>query len=225
MIEQTTLEHHIQKHIFSVLMLQKYARFRDMRPEGTDTNLYSYHLKLMQKRGFIRKKIDGYTLAKKGFLYMDRITTKTLDVRLQPKIISMLVVQNSNGDLLLYKRFRQPHANQWTLPYGKVHVDDKTLHMAASREMKEKLQSVEHKPRHVGDCYIRILDEGEIILSTLAHIFRFECDSIVENERLKWVRPHKLAQYTLAPAVEQIVTRCFFNDPFFFEEYEEELIQ
>ncbi|HEY1085786.1 MAG TPA: NUDIX hydrolase [Candidatus Saccharimonadales bacterium] len=221
MIEQTTIEHHIQKHIMGILMRQKYARFRDLRPENVETNLYSYHLKLLQKQGFVLKDGSGYTLGKKGALYVDRITTNTLDVRIQPKIITMLVVQNSEGELLLYRRVRQPYADQWTLPYGKVHVDDKTIEQAAKREAYEKIGLDSPQVRHVGDCYIRNSDGGEIVTSTLAHVFRFESDDIVLRDRLMWVKPHKLSLYNPAPGIERIVARTFFNDPFFFEEFEE----
>ena len=50
-------------------------------------------------------------------------------------------------------------------------------------------------------------------------------DDITPHERLIWARPHKLAQYTLAPAVEQIVARAFFRDPYFFEEFDDVLDQ
>ena len=43
------------------------------------------------------------------------------------------------------------------------------------------------------------------------------------SEELVWARPHRLAEYDLAPAVEQIVARTFFRDPFFFEEFVAEL--
>jgi hypothetical protein len=33
------------------------------------------------------------------------------------------------------------------------------------------------------------------------------------------VHPRKLHTVTLGPAVEQIVARTFFRDPFFFEEF------
>ena len=225
MIDQFVPEHHIQKYILNVLMHQKYARFRDMRPTNVDTNLYSYHLKLMQKRGFVEKTDDGYTLAKNGLIYVDRVSTKSLKYRSQPKIIIMLVIQNSDGDLLLWRRKRQPFLDLWTLPMGKLHIDDESIEAAAKREMDEKLDLAGLTPQHAGDCYIRILDKNEMIMSTLAHVFYLETDKIVEHERLMWVRPHKLANYDLAPAVEQIVTRTFFRDPYFFEEYEIELIQ
>lgn len=223
MIEQLRVEHHIQKHIVSVLMHQKYARFRDLRPKNVDTNLYSYHLKTLQKTGFVTKSDGGYTLGKKGLLFVDRVSTASLNVRTQPKIITMLVIQNSDGDVLLFRRKRQPYTDQWTLPYGKLHIEDKTVLAAAQREAAEKLGLTDQPMTHAGECYIRITDEDEIVMSTLVHVFYFETDAIATHERLMWARPHKLAQYDLAPAVEQIVTRTFFRDPHFFEEFTAEL--
>lgn len=221
MIDQTTLQHHIQKHIIGVLMYQKFARFRDLRPPKVDTNLYSYHLKLLQKAKLIEKTTEGYTLTKKGILYIDRVTTSTLDVRSQPKIITMLLVQNSDGDILLFRRRRQPYTNTWTLPYGKLHIDDRSLLEAAHREADEKLELKNQTIAHAGDCYIRIRDGEETLMTTLAHIFRLYSDEVELNDYLQWVQPHKLHSIKLAPAVEKIVARAFFKDPYFFEEFEE----
>lgn len=219
MIEQAKLEHHIQKHIIGVLMHQRYARFRDMRPPKTDTNLYSYHLKLLQKNDFVTKTSVGYTLGKNGLLFVDHVSTESLNVRTQPKIITMLVIQNGDGDILLWRRQRQPFLDQWTLPYGKVHIDDTTALAVAQREAKEKLQCETLTLGHAGECYIRVMDRGEVMMSTLVHVFRGETDEIVPTDRLIWARPHKLSQYDLAPAVEEIMTRTFFRDVHFFEEY------
>jgi len=221
MFDQKPLDHHIQKHIVGVLMHQKHARFRDMRPPKVDTNLYSYHLKLLQKNGFVDKTPDGYCLGVNGVVFVDRVNVKSLKVRTQPKIVTMLVIQNSDGDVLLFKRKRQPFTDTWTLPYGKLHIDDNTIETAAQREAAEKLNLKAVSPQHAGECYIRIRHEGEVIMSTLAHVFYLETDDITETDRIKWARPHKLSQYDLAPAVEQIVARTFFRDPYFFEEYTE----
>lgn len=221
MIEQLTLDHHIQKHIITILMHQKYARFRDMRPKNVDTNLYSYHLKLLLKREFATKTTHGYTLGKAGILYVDRVSTNTLRVRSQPKIVTMLVVQNGEGDILLYKRARQPFTDQWTLPYGKIHIEDRTVIRSAKRECEEKLGLMNQTVEHAGEVYIRIIDKEIIMMTTLVHVFRLESDAVELNDRLSWARPHKLSEYDLAPAVEKIVTRTFFRDPYFFEEFEE----
>ena len=107
----------------------------------------------------------------------------------------------------------------WTLPNGKLHMDDSSLHDAAKREAKDKLGIEQHEMRHAGDCYLRVTDGDEIVTMTLVHVFAFERDDIPLTDTLQWVRPHKLQQYELAPCVEQIVARTFFKDPFFFEEF------
>lgn len=219
MIEQSQVTHHIQKHILSVLLHQKYTRFRDLRPPRIDTNLFTYHLKLLQKSAFVHKTDAGYTLGPKGLEYVDRVNEDKLFVRTQPKIVTMLVVQNSNGDVLLQRRLKQPYIETWTLPYGKLHIEDASLREAAVREAHEKLGVQDAPVEHAGDCYIYVKSGGEVLSSTLVHVFRFESDDIEQSDTIHWARPHKLSQYELAPAVEQIVARTFFRDPFYFEEF------
>lgn len=220
MVESTSLNHHIQRHIIDVLMFHEVARFRDLRPPKTDTNLFTYHLNTLVKTGMVSKVEGGYTLSIEGLSYVDRVSTEKKAIRTQPKIINMLLIQNSDGDVLLQKRNKQPYINMWTLPYGKLHIDDGTLKQAAQREAKEKLGLEDQELRHVGDCYIRVKTADGILSTTLAHVFSFNRDDIEVSDEIVWARPHKLNQYRLAPAVESIVARGFFNDPFFFEEYD-----
>lgn len=220
MHERFAIKHHIQRHIVDVLTHTRYARFRDLRPAKIDTNLYAYHLKLLQKKGYIHKAREGYTLGRNGLLFVDRTDTVTPNIRTQPVGIMMLVVQNSNGDLLLVRRARQPFVDTWTLPYGELHIEDRSVLLAAERIVQQKLGIKPAAIRHVGDCYIRGMEGANVMMSTHAHVCRFETDAIESTDSIQWVRPLKLGQFELAPAVEQIVTRAFFGDVFFFEEYE-----
>ncbi|MCA9336793.1 NUDIX hydrolase [Candidatus Saccharibacteria bacterium] len=245
MFEQATIQHHIQRSIVSVLTKQEFARFRDLKPTNVDTNLFSYHLKLLQKAGFIAKTEQGYTLAEKGLQYVDRANTAEMKLRSQPKIITMLLIQGGYGKVLLQKRAKQPYINTWTLPYGKMHIDDESVLAAARRESQEKLGFDPHKMRHVGECYIVVgrsikvateapsagtFTDGDTVpvhtkhmlqieSRTLAHIVRFETDAIAASDTLQWVEPLNLPKLKLAPAVEEIVSRSFFGDEFFFEEF------
>lgn len=221
------VEHTLQKHILSVLLYHNVARFRDFRLARVDTNLMAYHLKLLVKAGYVHKLSTGYTLAPKGLEYVDRANATTLFIRTQPKIITMLVVQNDEGDVLLQRRAKQPYIDTWTLPYGKVHIDDPSLLQAAQREAFEKLGLSAQPMQHAGDCYIRVYTPGEaasreLLSTTLAHVFFFESNAIQPTGSLQWVRPHKITHLKLAPAVEAIMTRVFFHDPYFFEEYDTE---
>lgn len=222
MIESVSINHHIQKHIIDVLMFHEVARFRDLRPPRTDTNLFTYHLNVLVKAGMVSKVEGGYSLSLLGLSYVDRVSGEKKTIRTQPKIITMLLIQNSNGDVLLHKRDKQPYINEWTLPYGKLHIDDDSLEAAAKREAKEKLGLDSQSVTHAGDCYIRVRARGEVLSTTLAHVFKFNRDDIETGERVMWVRPHQLNKHRLAPAVEAIIARGFFNDPYFFEEFEDE---
>jgi ADP-ribose pyrophosphatase YjhB (NUDIX family) len=201
-------------------MYAEFARFRDLRPPKTDTNLFSYHLNTLIKTGLVSKQDNGYSLTVNGLSYVDRVSTEKRVVRMQPKIISMLLIQNSEGDVLLQRRRKQPYINVWTLPYGKIHIDDETLEAAAQREVFEKLGISNQPLRHAGICYIRVRAGGDILSTTTAHVFKFNRDDIETTDDIVWARPHKLDQYRLAPAVQAIVSRGFFNDPFFFEEFD-----
>ena len=219
MFEQKALQHHIQKFIIGILIHKKYARFSELRPPKTDTNLFSYHLKVLIKEKWIDKTEEGYTLSKNGLVYVDRVSLEKLNIRSQAKIITMLLIQNSEGDVLIQQRTKQPYIDTWTLPYGKTHLEDVSIEMGARRESLEKLNHLPKTVRHAGDAYIRVHTDGEVLSNTLVHIFRFETDDIVETETIKWVQPLKLLRLNLAPAVEDIVSRSFFGDEHFFAEF------
>lgn len=219
MIDHSHVSHHIQKHILAVLIHQDTARFRDLRPPKVDTNLYSYHLKLLLKRELIQKRETGYTLGIEGLKYVDRLSAQTASPTLQPKLITMLVIQNGYGGILMYKKQRQPFIDQWTLPHGKMHNDDVTISAAAQREVREKIGDITIDLRHAGDCYIRVQHEQASMIATLVHVFYGTTESDAANEHLHWIDPHKLSSLELAPAMEQVIARTFFRDLFFFEEF------
>lgn len=223
MIEQIEITHIIQKYSMRVLSTQKYARFRDMRPQKIDTNLYSYHLKLLQKQKFVMKTPDGYTLTPRGLAYVDRINATSLNLTPQPKVITLLVIQNGFGGILMYQKLRQPFIDAWTVPFGKVHNTDVSLKRAAIRELDEKVSvSANVSLRHVGDCYIRVADGAEPIVSTIAHVFYGTTDDDLTalNPKLHWITPRALIELDTTPAMKDVIARTFFRDPFFFEEFD-----
>ena len=221
MTDTADIKHHIQKHILGVLLRTQIARFRDMRPPRTDANLYSYHLTQLVKSGLVKKVEGGYTLDTAGLIYTDRLNADKMFVRQQPKIVTMLVIQNSDGDVLLQRRTKQPYIDMWTLPNGKLHIDDHSLLAAAQREASEKLDVQDQEMKHAGDCYVRVRRGDTVMTVTLVHVFTFNSDDIPTNENTIWVQPHKLHNMDLAPGVSEIIARTFFRDPFFFEEFEQ----
>lgn len=134
----------------------------------------------------------------------------------------MLLIQNSDGEVLLQKRQKQPYINTWTLPYGKIYVDDQSIDATARRVAREKLMLDDAIVRHVGDCYIRVHVDQTVLSSTLVHVFRYEIDTSFSDESITWIDPRKLDSYHLGPAVEQVIARSFFGDNHFFAEFEHE---
>jgi ADP-ribose pyrophosphatase YjhB (NUDIX family) len=218
-MRKTVAKNDIQKYILSYLTHHKIARFRDLLPPKTKTNLFSYHLKLLQKNDMINWVDDGYTLSTLGLAYIDRLNDEGVFAYQQPKMVTMFVIQNSEGGILLKKRRKQPYIDTWTLPNGKLHVDDESLFVAAKTEVHRTLGVFTADLRHAGDCYIRVVDKDAPITLTFAHIFSFDNDTIELNDELMWIHPRKLHTIELAPAVEQIIARTFFRDPFYFEEF------
>lgn len=219
MFEKESLTHHIQRHIMQALMYREYARFRDLRPPRVDSNLFNYHLKLLIQQGYVAKESDGYTLSRKGLLYVDRVNSAKMQPRTQPKIITMLFVQDNRGRVLLQRRTKQPYINTWTLPYGKLHIDDASLFAAATREASDKLQIIPKNMQHRGDCYIRVQQGGTVDSTTLAHLVQLDAVTIPPSESLLWVAPAGLVALRLAPAVQQIIEQLVTGSNYFFAEY------
>lgn len=216
---ESIIEHRIQRHIIGILIHQKYARFRDLRPPKTDTNLFSYHLKALLKSELVQKDEAGYTLSDAGLGYVDRVSLKKLNLRSQPKIITMLMLMDAQGHILLQRRAKQPYIDTWTLPYGKTHINDTSIAEAAARELNEKLGIASDDLVHAGDAYIRVSTHGAHLSTTLAHIFKGHV-AIDATDTVMWIKPDKLPSLALAPAVERIV-RAAMNDQSFFLELNE----
>jgi len=214
--------HYIQKHILKVLAYAKYARFSEMRPPRVDSNAYSYHLKTMQRDAFVEKTDRGYRLSPKGLAYVDKVSLDDFEQRLQPKIMTLLVIKNAAGQILLHEKRRQPFIGSKLLPSGKIHLEDTSLLAAAQRELREKVGSAaDGKLNHAGDVYIRSRIAGELVSSIAGHVFT---GRLVGDEPLldgnSWVRRDALTGYKLAPATADILADVETSGGFFFREYD-----
>lgn len=217
----TTVKHKIQIQIIDYLAFHEIGRFKDLRPKGVDTNLCTYHLGKLVGRGLVDKRIDGYSLSLEGVAYVENRDNLTSGDMVRPKITILFLVQNSDGDVLLERRTKQPFMNRWMLPFGDIYSSDVTVLDAAQREFKKKFNNTGKGMVHAGICYIRVKNEQGLQYTTAAHIFSCNSDEIRQADTISWARPHKLDRYRLAPATQSIIARGFFNDPFFFEEFEE----
>src|ERR1700757_944764 len=169
------VKHDIQKYILTKLTYAKGARFRDLKPPKVATNHFSYHLKQLEAGDMIERTDEGgYTLSLLGLAYIDRLNDEGVFAYQQPKMVTMFVIQNSDGGVLLEKRAKQPYIDTWTLPNGKLSIDDESLHDAALGEIGRNYGLKYANIRHAGDCYIRVTREEAPLTVTFAHIIVFE---------------------------------------------------
>lgn len=164
--------HDIQKHILKKLSLAKKCKYSELKPAGVESNKFAYHLQSLISGGLVAAKTadkdGGYALTPKGKHYVDTISFESFKPRIQPKIVTLLVLENK-GSYLLYKRRKSPFINHIGFPYGKIHLEER-IYEAAERELKEKT-GLSAKLMHKGDVYLTVHDETELVSHMLCHVF------------------------------------------------------
>ena len=163
------IEHHIQKDILLRLSKASSLRFSELKPTDMESNMFMYHLKQLQSQKLVDKNADGYTLSDEGLSYIDGFSFHTLKPRKQPKIISILVIKNHTGELLLARRKYQPYIHQYMFVSGKQHLGEGPEEHAC-RELHDKLNmDIPLVRRGLSD--IRIYRNDKIITHVTAHIY------------------------------------------------------
>jgi ADP-ribose pyrophosphatase YjhB (NUDIX family) len=162
--------HLVQQHILVQLSKNDFCRYRDIKPKEVDGNLFMYHLRQVISGGLVQKSDSHYSLTSNGIRYSSQLSLKTFQPRLQPKIVTLIASQNADEEWLLYRSKRQPFSDKIGFPYGKIHLGEK-IREAADRELAEKA-GVTADLRHVGDAYIIVHRDQELISQILFHVFR-----------------------------------------------------
>jgi ADP-ribose pyrophosphatase YjhB (NUDIX family) len=161
--------HALQQHILREITLGGPRRFAQLKPKQIDGNQFVYHLRALERAGYVSRTQGGYCLTAEGKRYVERVSIKEFKERIQPKIVTLAVVKNTKGEYLLYKRRRMPMRGLIGFPYGKVHLGER-LEQAAHRELGEKTGlSATLKLR--GHMYLTVHDEEELVTQMLCHVF------------------------------------------------------
>lgn len=212
--------HHIQKYVLKQLTHHRQARFSEMRPPRTDTNVYSYHLQTLQKEGYIEKCDRVYTLSPIGLAYVERISVESFEPRMQPKVITMMIVRNDADQILLWQKSKQPFIETWSLLSGKVHLEDESIYAAVQREQIEKFSVATDTIKHRGDAYVRAYVNGRLVSNVLAHIIVFRIpEGATIHQNTRWFDYEEIATLNTAPATLDIINDAAGDTPFFFSEY------
>jgi ADP-ribose pyrophosphatase YjhB (NUDIX family) len=161
--------HRLQQQIIYRLSLESPLRYARLKPAEVEGNHFMYHLRKLLGEGLVAKREGVYELTPAGMLYVDKLSLKTLEPRIQPKIVTLIACQNEAGEWLLYRRRRQPFTGLIGFPYGKIHLGERIAE-AAERELEEKT-GLQAELTHVGDFYSTVFQGGELISQQLSHMF------------------------------------------------------
>lgn len=161
--------HWIQKYILRQLATSEICRYSQLKPDGVEGNLFMYHLRVVTREGYVQKVADGYQLTASGKQFVDRISMEKFQPRIQPKIVTLLIVKNPQGQLLLWRRNKQPFIHKVGFITGKIHLGE-SINEAANRELYEKA-GLTAKLRHAGDGYLTVYEEQELISQVMFHCF------------------------------------------------------
>ena len=209
--------HELQKHILKTLMYSPKARYSALKPKEVEGNQFSYHLKNLLTENYIEQRDEYYYLSPKGKQYVDTISSQTLHPRIQPKIVTLIVLKQKDS-YLLYDRKRMPFINHIGFPYGKIHLEER-IHDAAQRELFEKT-GLKAELKHRGDVYLTVHDETELVSHMLCHIFTGTKTTGELKGECFWSKLTDVSDRKLIPGVQQIVKLLEANKSgLFFSEF------
>lgn len=215
--------HRLQQHILSQLILHSESRYADLKPADVEGNLFMYHLKCLMKDGLVHKIEGGhYELTSEGKIYADQLSLKTYTPRAQPRIVTLLAVEDGEGQWLMYQRKRQPLINMIGFPYGKIHLGE-TVVQAAARELAEKT-GMSADLHHIGDGYAITREEEVPVSQIMFHFFygthpRGELSSGTSAGKPVWMGQNELNGPNIIPNVTKFLDliRKYSGQRFFVE--------
>jgi len=216
--------HPIKREILYRLITNTHIPFSKLKPEGVESNLFIYHLKELIKEGLVCKRADGkYELTAEGLVFADRLSLSSFKPRIQPKIITLIVCKNKNGECLLYTRRRQPFIGLSGFVYGKIHLGEKVAE-AAQRELKEKT-GLQAKLAHLGEAYLTTVQDGNVVASIFCHVFYGEnpTGQLIKDSEIGecfWASLKSLGREKFMPGFFDILSLVKKRSPhLFFAEY------
>lgn len=208
----------------------KSCAYSELKPAGIESNAFAYHLGSLVDEGLVARKpatrdaskngAHTYSLTAKGKRYVDTVSFESFKPRIQPKIVTLLVIEKKDSrgggagrgaSYLLYKRRRAPFINHIGFPYGKIHLEER-LYEAAERELLEKT-GLKAKLAHRGDVYLTVHDETELVSHMLCHVFVGSNptgdlqtdDQTRQSGECFWARIENIPPRELIPGVQQIL--------------------
>ena len=114
--------HPIQTAILRELLFAPEASFTELQKTvALDSDHFKFHIKRLGETQYIIKSKNGkYSLTSKGKEYANKLDTDRGVIERQPKSAVIIVLQNSQGQVLVQERLKHPYFGFWGYPGGKI---------------------------------------------------------------------------------------------------------
>lgn len=152
------LEHHLQKQILQKLSIKTTARFAEMRPEGIESNSFTYHLRELVKQKLVIKNSDGtYTITARGTHATAHLVHSPIEILELAHSVLLMAVRSSNNNWLLQKRLTPPMQGKYGFIYAEPNANEH-IAITAQKTVEEKTNILtDFTPRCTG--YIRVFKD------------------------------------------------------------------
>lgn len=183
------IDHVIQRDIVKKLVISGDSKYSELKPAKVESNLFMYHMNKLKKAGIVTKNGNLYSLSTAGRTFVDRANLDKLKFRIQPKIITILVLKSVKGNYLILERLHEPHMNRKGFISGKIHYGER-LEDSASRELKEKSGLEGIDLNLAGNICMRFLDKThkETVSHTIGYVYTGTVydEPIITNNSQYW---------------------------------------
>ncbi len=202
--------HHIQRSIILSLARTSPLRFSDLQPPRIPNNTFTYHLKKLTGSGYVELTETGYIPTRKALKLVAYGSNESSRTR-TPGPITMIYVQNKEGEVLLLNRNRKPFQGWYGIPGGWIHLGE-TADEAAQRELTEKTTLVSDgnlSAAGVIDLKYIQQDTNDIFLHVLGFVYTHQFtgdreqlnDKVTTYGQLSW---SKFGRNNILPEVKPI---------------------
>ncbi|HEX4662603.1 MAG TPA: NUDIX hydrolase [Candidatus Saccharimonadales bacterium] len=204
-----TIVHHIQRQIIEKLTYAPSLKFSQLKPAGLESNIFTYHLRQLITQKLVEKTDDGYTLAPAGLTYVDSLSFTNLKPRKQPKLVTVIALQNETGQWLLAQRKIQPFIGRFMLINGKQHFGE-APEIHAERELQEKTGlQIPLTRRGLADIQITN-SNGTLLTHVVGHVYQGKANNAslpVDMDRFhyQWCDIKTLKDTDLMPGTREVI--------------------
>lgn len=217
------LDHHMQRSIVYQLGFTASARFSELKPDGIENKLFTYHLKKTIAAGFVEKSEDGlYRLTPAGRrLGYQAVRSEQYLLNKAYSVLFLIVRRLDDGAWLLFTRNIHPLQGFTTFVVG-TPVAGQTAIETARQDLAEKT-GLQGSFRPLGGGFYHAYEHGQ--LESYTNFTLLVCEDGAgelttndPNGNYEWVPEPDFTSKQFLPNINTLVELYKKGEPFFHEE-------